>query len=107
MLHQAADAETLDNTLVKHAMRSESRDKLKAMCELAQDQVAVEVDDLDFSPWHLNCENGTVDLRNGSLRAHNPVDNITLLAPVEYDPDAKAPTFVAFLKRILPDREIR
>jgi len=54
----------------------------------------------------LNVENGTVDL-SGELREHRRENMITKLAPVEYDPDAKAPIFDAFLKRILPSEALR
>jgi putative DNA primase/helicase len=51
-------------------------------------------------------ENGTLDLRTGSLRPHNPEDLITKLAPVEFDIKAKSPTFDRFLKQILVDKEL-
>jgi putative DNA primase/helicase len=49
----------------------------------------------------LNVENGTVDLRTGSLRPHLPEDLLTKLAPVEFDAAAKAPAFIKFLKQVL------
>lgn len=49
--------------------------------------------------------NGTVDLRTGELRPHRREDLITRLAPVEYDPDAEAPLWEAFLRRIMDGNE--
>lgn len=57
--------------------------------------------DLDQTPWLLNVKNGTLDLRSGDLREHDRADLITKLAPVEYDAEARCPTWMAFLKRVL------
>ncbi len=51
--------------------------------------------------------NGTIDLRSGLLRHHDPNDLITKIAPVDYDPAADAPVFQACLERVLPDPEVR
>jgi putative DNA primase/helicase len=67
----------------------------------------VEVGELDRDPYLLNVANGTIDLRTGELRAHDRADLLTKLAPVRYDPDAKAPRFDSFISEILPDDEIR
>jgi putative DNA primase/helicase len=54
----------------------------------------------DRDPWLFNVENGTLDLRTGTLRPHRAEDFLTKLAPVAYEPQATAPTFAAFLTRI-------
>lgn len=70
-------------------------------------RVRVEVSELDRDPYALNVRNGTVDLRTGALHAHDRADLITKLAPVDFDPKAKAPRFEAFLEEVLPDPEVR
>jgi putative DNA primase/helicase len=70
------------------------------MIALAGPLCAAHPDDFDKDPWLLNLLNGTLDLRSGRLRPHKPQDLITKLAPVQYDPQAKAPTWRAFLERI-------
>jgi P4 family phage/plasmid primase-like protien len=60
---------------------------------------------LDRDPWLFNCENGTIDVRTGELRAHNPNDYITVCAPVSYNPDAKAPLFESFVNEIVEGGE--
>jgi putative DNA primase/helicase len=70
-------------------------------------RVRVDVSELDRDAYALNVRNGTVDLRTGVLRAHDRADLITKLAPVDFDPDARAPRFEAFLKEVLPDDEVR
>lgn len=106
---EASEAEDEDRrkVLAKHAARSESADKIRAMLELAKSEVPVSPDELDTAAWLLNVENGTVDLRTGGLREHRREDLITKLAPVEYDPAAAAPTWAATLERSLPSEALR
>jgi putative DNA primase/helicase len=95
--------------LARHAIASEARARIDAMVALAASQpgIPVKPEELDTDPWLLNCSNGTVDLRTGELREHNRADLLTKLAPVAYDPNAVAPTFKAFLERILPSEPLR
>jgi putative DNA primase/helicase len=108
---EAAQVEDEDEreSLVKHAIRSESRNRIGAMIGLAQSEpgMPVDVGELDSDPWLLNVENGTIDLRSGKLRAHDPENLISKLTPVEYALNAEAPTWDAFLKRVLPSEEVR
>jgi putative DNA primase/helicase len=93
--------------LAKHASRSEGADKIKAMLELAKSEVPVSPDELDAETMLLNVLNGTLDLRTGELRDHRRDDLMTKLAPAEYDPGAEAPSWQAFLERVLPGEDLR
>jgi len=106
---EASDAEDEDRrkALAKHATASESETRIRAMIELAKSEVPISPDKLDADPWLLNVLNGTIDLRTGELREHRREDLITKLAPVEYDPQAKAPTWEVFLGRVLPSEDLR
>jgi putative DNA primase/helicase len=87
------------------ARKAMSRHPLSAALELAKGLLLADPSEFDRDPFALNCLNGTVDLRTGELRPHNPADRITKLAPVEYDPDA--PTWQRFLNDIfLGDQEL-
>ncbi len=72
--------------LFKHAVKSESRDRLAAMLEVAKSRpgVAIAASEMDTDTMLLNVANGTIDLRTGELRPHRRADLITKLAPVEY-----------------------
>src|SRR5215208_5046399 len=98
----AAANEDRRKALAQHAVRSEAEGKIKAMVELARSDVPVKPDELDADPDLLNTESGTIDLRAGDLREHHREDLITKIAPVRYDPDAAAPAWGRFLKRVLP-----
>ena len=91
----------------KHALRSQSVARIKAMIELAKTEPGIPVvpEQLDADPWMLNVRNGTLNLRTGVLHPHQREDRLTKVAPVDYDPQAACPTWVAFLGRILAEDE--
>ncbi|NSW83145.1 MAG: DNA primase [Syntrophothermus sp.] len=93
--------------LAKHALRSESENRIAAMISLAESEPGIPVlpDDLDRDPWQLNCLNGTLNLRTGELRPHKREYLITRIIPVRYDPDATCPQWEAFLNRIMDGRQ--
>lgn len=95
--------------LSEWARKSEAKARLEAMVGLAQsrENIPVMLDQLDPDPWLLNVNNGTLDLRSCALKAHDPADLITKLAPVEYDPDATFQLWDDFINYILPDEERR
>jgi putative DNA primase/helicase len=88
------------------ARASQNKTRIDGAMQAVQDKLRVREEDLDTDPWVLNVENGTIDLRTGELRRHDRADKITKLAPVRYDPKAKAPRFTKFLKQIFVDDEL-
>lgn len=86
----------------QHALRSESQQNIRAAIELAgsEEGVAIMADQLDQDPWLFNVANGTIDLRTGRLRPHDPADLITRRSPAEFHPDRACPTWLAFLDEI-------
>ena len=104
MLTEAAEIADPDEraALVKHALRSESASRLAAAVELARWRpgIPVTVESLDADPWALNVLNGTLDLRTGKLRPHDPRDLLTKLAPVAYDPATVCPRWERFLGEV-------
>lgn len=91
--------------LGQHAIRSESKQRIESMVGLAENLVPVRPDDLDTDPMSFNVLNGTIDLRTGKRRPHNPDDLITKIAPIEHDPRARCPNFRQFLTDVLDDDE--
>lgn len=90
------------------AIKSESASARTAMLKLAESESGVSIlpEEMDRDPFALNVLNGTIDLRTGKLHPHDKAANITKLAPVTFDPEARAPTFNAFLRRVLPDPNV-
>lgn len=103
-----ADGKQRDQ-LFAHAKKCESSSVIQAMIHQARGDAAVTTvhEDLDADPYLLNCRNGTIDLRTGELKAHDPADLCTLQVDVDYDPDAKAELWDACLTTWQPDPEIR
>jgi putative DNA primase/helicase len=89
----------LGRDLFTHAVKSESRDRLAAMIEVAKSRpgVATAPEVFDADPWALNVANGTIDLRTGLLRPHTRGDMLTKLAPVEYRPGVHDERWEKFL----------
>ena len=64
--------------------------------------VPASVSDFDQHPDLLACRNGVVDLRTGTLRAHDPALLLTRKIDLDYDPNARAPRWEAFLEEVFP-----
>lgn len=88
--------------LLSHAKASEAAYRIQQMVKLAQSlpEVQATPEMFDTDPYLFNVANGTIDLRTGNLLYHCKEDYITLLAPVEYDPDARSQFVDAWLSQI-------
>ena len=93
--HQVANFHTEDT--VDFAMKISKSGGINAMLKLAASMLPIRVDELDTNHWLLNCPNGTLDLRTGTLRPHRREDNLTKLCPTNYTPDAGTLSFDQFL----------
>jgi putative DNA primase/helicase len=95
------------NRLGKHALRSQSDQRINAMINVAKSEpgIPVTVDELDSDSWLLNVANGTLELKTGKLRPHRREDLLTKFVPVPYFPKATCPTWEAFLHRIMEGNE--
>jgi len=105
-----AVADTLPKkTKAGRPARAQTAAGINAMLALAatEPDIAVAPAMLDAKPHLLNVANGTLDLRTGQLRPHDPADLITKVCNAAYDPDAEAPEFAAFLRRVQPDEAMR
>src|SRR5215217_8849514 len=105
IFHEAAEAEGEDEqkAITKWALASQNESRINAMLSQSKPYLAVGMDELDRDPWLINCQNGTLDLRTGRLKDHDPADRITKIVPVDYDPEASCSRFLRFLKETLVD----
>ncbi len=89
--------------IARWAKSSESKGKIDAMVALAKSQPGVPKmpDELDADPYSLNVLNGTLDLRDGTIRPHDRRDLFTKVAAVEFDPESQCPNWLNFLDRIM------
>ncbi len=107
-LKEEAD-DVQDRGTQKSASRAGSLNGNKAILGLAESEprIVFTVEDADRDGYLLNCANGTVDLRTGGLRPHDRGDLITKVAPIAFDPDARAPRFEEALVEWQPDPDVR
>lgn len=57
---------------------------------MAMPEIQIDPTAFDQHPDLLNTINGTIDLRTGKLRDHDPDDLLSLITPVEYRPTAQS-----------------
>src|SRR5918993_3682790 len=108
IFHEAADTEDEDEQkkIAGFAAVSQNTTRIRAMLTEAKPYLAVGMDELDRNAWLVNCQNGTLDLRTGKLKPHDPADRITKIVPVDYDSEAPCPRFKQFLKEALVDETV-
>jgi putative DNA primase/helicase len=75
--------------------RTQTAAGISAMLNLAntEPEAAPAPDALDADPYLLNVANGTLDLRTGQLRDHDPANLLTKICGAAYRPGAAAPRF--------------
>ncbi len=93
--------------LADWALASESSSRVMAMLKLAESdpKIAISSDILDLDPWLLNCENGTINLKTGAVRLHNPSDHLTRLTRVSFCPTAQCPNWLQFVSDVMSGRQ--
>lgn len=111
MMEQAADKKNKGDRdcLSRHGSYLLSEPGIRRVVKLAEhdSRIRVSPEDFDADPYLINVLNGTVDLRTGEKRDHDRNDLITKLAPVAYDPEAKATEWTNFLERVIPNPAVR
>ena len=111
LLHRATEIEDRDERArrIKGIIAAERSSRIRGSLDLARSEplIPVRPDQFDADPWLFNATNGTIDLRTGDHRPARREDLITRQTPVTHNPDAEAPTWTAFLERVLPDQAIR
>ncbi len=92
--------------LIAHAFASEKEPRIRGALKLAEtfEAIAVRDEDLDARQGVVNVENGTLDLKDLTLRKHQRGDLLTKRCPVPYNPKAKCPRWLAFLERVTDGR---
>lgn len=90
------------------AKKSQDVKRVRAMIEMAEPYLLVPEGGavFDTHPHLLNCPNGTVDLRTAEMRPHAQSDYLTRLCPTNFNPEATATTYAAFLKQVLPNDDV-
>ncbi|OAI54010.1 hypothetical protein AYO44_03770 [Planctomycetaceae bacterium SCGC AG-212-F19] len=95
------------NAILAHCLRWESDKSIAACLNQMKSEPGVPVlpAQLDADPWALNVGNCTLDLRTGNPRDHRREDMLTKLCPVEHNPAATCPRWLAFLDWAMQGRK--
>jgi putative DNA primase/helicase len=83
----------------KEIVKWESASRFEAVLRAAKTipDMVLHADELDVDPWLFNVQNGTIDLRTGVLRPHDPADLISKISPVAFDMEATCPWWDRYL----------
>ena len=102
---EAAEIAEFAESRKKWARQSEQKKEIDAAEILARSFPAMNVaeEELDTRPWLFNCQNGTIDLKEGNLRAARPADLLTQVAGASYDPSATNEVWDKFLSETFVD----
>lgn len=98
--------DAISKALMKWVKKSENRAAIDAALNIVKRRSSVSADSLDKDVYLLNCLNGTVDLRDGSLKPHDPDDHITRLIPLDYNPEARAPAWEQAVSEIMGEDDL-
>lgn len=101
------DEEGKRQQALRWATQSANRQRLMAIEDIARHMqpVVIAPDKLNTDPWLFNAQNGTIDLRTGTLRPHAQADFITKLVPIAFDPLAQCPLWDGFLLKVFPSSQ--
>lgn len=97
----------IKKNLQKWSQKSMDHARVVKMLKSARSMLTISPDQLDGHGWLLNVENGTIDLKTGTLKPHDKNEFITKLCDITYASEAEAPLWLRFLERIFDgDREM-
>lgn len=92
-----------DEDALKYYSRYLARDKRVRLLNDAKSVSPVSVQKFDKQPTLLNCQNCTVNLITGDSYKHDPLDYLTKISNVWFDPAAKSEDFEKFISSIMQD----
>ena len=96
-----------DKLLMNYAKSLGTANKVESILKLCKPHpdIAAVPEQFDSCPYILNLANGTLDMNSRIIGPHNPLDYLTKISPVRYDPDATCPKWINFLDLIFPHSE--
>jgi len=91
---------------MENGAKIEARRSIENMLALAQAEPDMRCKESDFDTdrYKINCRNGVVDLKTGKLLPHESKYMFTKIVDVDYNPHARCPKFMQFLKEIMKNR---
>lgn len=78
-----------------------SRCNRKKLIEDSKGIYPLSIDRFDRQPYLFNCQNCTVDLITGEMRPHEPLDYLSKISNVWYEPEIESDDWYKFLKDVM------
>lgn len=97
------DLERAARAKIVAGQRAQRSNFLNGLISELKVMVMVDPNELDRHVHLLNCANGVVDLRDGSLSEHDPSLLLTKLVDVNFDPSAECPRWKLFVEECHPN----
>lgn len=97
------DSETTRKAVAHWALKSEHRQRRRAIFEDLKHRVVKPISEFDRDPWLFNVQNGTINLKTGELRPHDCNDFLMKISPVTFDTGAACPLWLKTLKLFFRD----
>jgi len=95
-------------TRVSQLQTKPRKDRILFLAAQGLDGLGIRGDDWDQDPWLLGCENGVIDLRDGSFRDGQPGHFIKTVCPTSFKGcDDPCPEWDQFIKRIIVDEALK
>ena len=101
------EEEDIKQSFLSFCKRSENQNSINNTIKRARALFPVSINDLDADPWVLNCENGTIDLKTGSLHPHDRTQLLTQVCAASYTPDARSELWEKTVQQVMPDEGMR
>ena len=83
------------------AERLQSQSRMKAILEVSKTHLNVDSSQFNTDALLVGCQNGVLDLRTGALVTPDSI--VTRRLGATFNPEAKCPTFEAFMNQIMPN----
>lgn len=105
LFEMKCDDEDVLKATRKWGMTSQSRRVISNSLLLSKALLPIKVEQLDSNKYLLNCQNGILDLKTGSLLPHSSHHLMTKITDAGYEEDAECPNWIKFLESIFVDRK--
>lgn len=93
-------SDDMSKAFEKHMKACRSHKSKKAMLEEVMHYVPILPAQMDRYKMHLNTPGGVVNLKNGEILPHSPLQYFTKITSVDYSANADCPRWIAFLNDI-------
>lgn len=97
---QHVSDEKLRGDYIKHISKWQQFKYRETILKDAASVVPVRLSEFDQDPYLLNCQNGTLNLRDMTFHEHDAGDKLTKICGAEYDPEARCERWDQFIGEV-------